>query len=304
MVKTSKYAIVLGLLALSFSAHADGVYTRSVTRGASVSGGSSSTSGTIANGTPTQWGYYSGTNTISPIGGTSYNAAATPNVISTTNTFYVSSVVAGISASLPAIGGTRIAVHQQSDGPSSGIEIFNQSQSQSLRLAVDVSSQPCLARGASCMAYLNSTGIDVRSNVSATTYTGVSISGTGVAGIQVSATNITYSGTLNGVSDRRVKDNIQPLPPMLDTLMKLQPVSFERKDTPGVQELGFIAQDVYPVLPDVVNVGDENKLWGMQPTQMIAPMVRSIQDIQLEIESLKDSRKTFWGRLKWLLTGR
>lgn len=116
-------------------------------------------------GTGTQLLYTNG-GLLAGIGNTLFNSAT--SIISTTNTVYVSNLIAGISATLPA-GTPRIFVLQQTDGPNSGIQIYNQAQSQSLRLAMDTSSQPCIARGASCMLYLNSSGVDVRATVSATT---------------------------------------------------------------------------------------------------------------------------------------
>ena len=61
----------------------------------------------------------------------------------------------------------------------------------------------------------------------------------------------------NSLSDSRVKDNIQTLTGSLDSILSLRPVTFEfngkgqmRTDM-GIQ-LGFIAQEVELVLPDIV----------------------------------------------------
>jgi hypothetical protein len=55
-------------------------------------------------------------------------------------------------------------------------------------------------------------------------------------------------------SDRRVKTNIVPTSKGLAEVLQLQPVSFTRADpTTGAQEeIGFVAQDVQPIVPEAV----------------------------------------------------
>ena len=56
--------------------------------------------------------------------------------------------------------------------------------------------------------------------------------------------NITYTGVLTDMSDRRAKERITPLQGELARIMQLQPISFVMKDDPANgTELGFIAQD-------------------------------------------------------------
>jgi hypothetical protein len=63
-------------------------------------------------------------------------------------------------------------------------------------------------------------------------------------------------GAYQNISDRRVKTGITPTTKGLAEVLQLQPVSFTR-DHPGVQpgapeEIGFIAQDVQPIVPEAV----------------------------------------------------
>jgi hypothetical protein len=76
-----------------------------------------------------------------------------------------------------------------------------------------------------------------------------------------------YNGSLKGyfqgsdgahvhTSDMRLKTNVQQLAPTLDKIMQLQPVEYEMKNNnpDHKRTIGFIAQDVKRIFPEVVNV--------------------------------------------------
>jgi hypothetical protein len=64
------------------------------------------------------------------------------------------------------------------------------------------------------------------------------------------------NGVYSYVSDRRLKKNITPLTPVLDKVLQLEPVNYEMKENNPANEksIGFIAQDVKPLFPEVVHV--------------------------------------------------
>jgi hypothetical protein len=64
------------------------------------------------------------------------------------------------------------------------------------------------------------------------------------------------SGQYSSSSDRRIKKQIEPLPPMLEKLMQLKAFRYEMKyHNPGHNEtFGFIAQDVKQLFPSLVHV--------------------------------------------------
>ena len=108
----------------------------------------------------------------------------------------------------------------------------------------------------------------------------------------VNAPNTGYANLLGGsytnLSDRRFKRDITPYTRGLDTIMALQPVRFVwRADSK--KSMGFIAQDVQKVLPEIVT---SNKLQG-KPTlgvnysAIIAPLVAAVQEQQREIVGLR-----------------
>jgi len=106
----------------------------------------------------------------------------------------------------------------------------------------------------------------------------------------------TYFGSYVTRSDRRYKDNIEPLDHNTTTaqLMKLKPVTYDYKDGfgPEGRQFGFIAQDVREVMPDLVT-GEEaaDKKLGLNYQGLIAPMIAVIQDLKLENEKLRAELK-------------
>jgi hypothetical protein len=66
--------------------------------------------------------------------------------------------------------------------------------------------------------------------------------------------NVGGNGAYLNISDRRAKADVTPSTKGLAEVLQLQPVSFVRNDptTGSQEEIGFIAQDVQPVLPEAV----------------------------------------------------
>jgi len=107
---------------------------------------------------------------------------------------------------------------------------------------------------------------------------------------------IDVNGQLGGLSStRESKANITNIE---DTnwLMNLEPMSFKRrkKDYAGAYtaetydntEYGLIADDVVNVRPEIC-VMDKGKLSGINYEQLIAPMLKEIQNLRAEVEALK-----------------
>jgi hypothetical protein len=116
------------------------------------------------------------------------------------------------------------------------------------------------------------------------------------------------NGTIQ-TSDERLKENIKPITYGLNTLMSLNPVSYQWKDK-NVRigegtNLGFLAQDIEKVLPEVVvhsqmsqeehdNIKKDRGIdvkntdtYGVKYSEMIPVLVKAIQEQQAEIEALK-----------------
>lgn len=99
--------------------------------------------------------------------------------------------------------------------------------------------------------------------------------------------DIEYTGVITDVSDRRMKTDIAPLGGQLDAIAALRPVSFAMKDDPnGRRELGFIAQEVKPVYPELVGTSPDG-IKSLNYVGMIAPLVQAVQELKAENEALR-----------------
>lgn len=103
-------------------------------------------------------------------------------------------------------------------------------------------------------------------------------------------------------SDARLKSNIKPVTGALNSVLKLNPVSYNKKysldanEKGNIDEIGFIAQDLQKVIPEVVIEGkDEFKTLAVNYTSLIPVLVKSIQEQQeliLKLEQrIKDLEK-------------
>lgn len=101
-------------------------------------------------------------------------------------------------------------------------------------------------------------------------------------------------------SDERIKSDIRLLEDGLFKVMMLSPVSYVHHnsevrnkhliiETDGVPAIGFIAQEVYPVVPEVViRPGNEaTDLWSISYDKLVPLLTRAIQEQQAMIEDLQ-----------------
>ncbi len=102
--------------------------------------------------------------------------------------------------------------------------------------------------------------------------------------------NITAAGAIKGesirsTSDRRMKMAITPVEGAADIIKELKPVRFQWKST-GTPSIGFIAQDVQLVLPELVHGNDRNG-YSLEYNGIIPLLVEEVQRLREEIEELK-----------------
>ena len=92
-------------------------------------------------------------------------------------------------------------------------------------------------------------------------------------------------------SDRRLKDNIENTKYGLETILKLEPVDYILKSN-GLAQIGFIAQDVKPLVPEAVNgiEGDIEKreTLGISYTTIIPILTKAIQEQEKNIQEQKE----------------
>jgi hypothetical protein len=96
-------------------------------------------------------------------------------------------------------------------------------------------------------------------------------------------------------SDKKLKKNIKPVENALEKTMKLKGVTFDWKEkSEGIldikEDIGFIAQDVQEVLPELVREND-NGMLSMRHQGITPILVEAIKELKAEIEELKKKIK-------------
>ena len=93
-----------------------------------------------------------------------------------------------------------------------------------------------------------------------------------------------------GISDIRVKDIIEPVTNAVSKLFNLSTIVYKLKDDESNQrKIGLIAQEVNEVLPEVVDIPlDDNIMWGIRYSEIVPVLVKAIQELKVENDSLKE----------------
>jgi hypothetical protein len=123
----------------------------------------------------------------------------------------------------------------------------------------------------------------------------IALGNTSITAIYAEVTSIT------GYSDRRKKKDIEILDPELglDFVMKLKPVTFDKRNGDETLRMGFIAQDTIAALPDkyadMIEDGtrkfdlvdkDDDGYYRMNYVSLMAPVVSAIQTVQTEVNGI------------------
>lgn len=112
---------------------------------------------------------------------------------------------------------------------------------------------------------------------------------TSVSGYEFSASGSTV--TFQAVSDRALKENIQPETLGLSFVNALNPVTFNLKSSEEkLKQHGFIAQDVETLISgtkDSLKIINKNGFKGVDYISLIAPLVKAVQELSAEVAALK-----------------
>ncbi len=132
-------------------------------------------------------------------------------------------------------------------------------------------------------------------------------------GSRINFQNATSSGFFLTVNDQTVavvnscdltlKDHIEPFTGGLETVLALEPVDFEwrraefpERNLPAGRHVGFIAQQVRPLVPDAVGVDAHGKL-NMDFSKLVPHLVGAVQAQQAKIEKLEADNAALETRL-------
>jgi hypothetical protein len=111
--------------------------------------------------------------------------------------------------------------------------------------------------------------------------------------VRIGNTDVTQIGgqvAWSNLSDARHKSNVRDLDLGRDFVMALRPVSFTVDGGDGRTDMGFLAQDVEALVGDgysVLGLGaDPERTLSLRYTDLIAPLVKTVQEQQALIEQL------------------
>lgn len=93
------------------------------------------------------------------------------------------------------------------------------------------------------------------------------------------------ANAFNTTSDERKKINIVPMEYGIDTVMKMKPKKFNFINS-DQESIGFIAQDLWGVVPEVVAMDDSGYL-SVNYAILNSVLVNAIKDLKSEIDMLK-----------------
>ena len=100
--------------------------------------------------------------------------------------------------------------------------------------------------------------------------------------------NATLKGSLTQNSDIRLKENIVTIDSCLDKVKALRGVYFTKKDNPEIRQIGFIAQEVEKVLPEVVFEDlSEEKIKSIAYQNIVPVLIEAIKEQNTTITSLQ-----------------
>ncbi len=114
----------------------------------------------------------------------------------------------------------------------------------------------------------------------------------GIGGAPQSSHTVTIYGTMQTVSDRSYKKNIQPLQNGLEKVMALRGYYYhwnsKLANASTDKQLGFISQEVREVVPEATSLSDDGSTVFMNYDAMIPVLVEAVKEQQQQIEELKE----------------
>lgn len=97
------------------------------------------------------------------------------------------------------------------------------------------------------------------------------------------------SGPYTNTSDIALKENISTITSALDLVEGLNGVYFAWKANPDAgQQIGFVAQDVEKVLPQIVSTGGPDDMKGVAYSSIVPVLVNAVKELKAQVDALKN----------------
>jgi hypothetical protein len=116
--------------------------------------------------------------------------------------------------------------------------------------------------------------------------TKVPLAGGTMTGDLIINANLVVSGNITETSDIRVKSDIEPITGALDKVLLLNGVSYI-KDGQTSRNIGLIAQEVLPIVPEVVST-DLGGILSVGYANLVALLIEAIKEQDKKIMELND----------------
>jgi len=107
--------------------------------------------------------------------------------------------------------------------------------------------------------------------------------------LRFGGTQVCASAGCTAVSDRRLKEDIQPLEDSLDNILKLQGVSYnwiDKEKYGQSQQIGLIAQDLEKVYPQAVITDSKSGLKSVAYDHLVAPLIEAFKSLNGRLNEL------------------
>jgi len=102
---------------------------------------------------------------------------------------------------------------------------------------------------------------------------------------ETTSSGVTVTGTLTETSSIEYKENVQPLE-FNEAIYNVNAVKYDRKDGSQKDEVGVIAEDLYEILPDLVQTKD-GKPESVKYTKLTMYLLEALKKQNQEIQELK-----------------
>jgi hypothetical protein len=130
---------------------------------------------------------------------------------------------------------------------------------------------------------INGVSFDGTANITVADSTKLPLAGGTISG------DLTVTGTITETSDARVKENVQTLENSLEMVKSLRGVSYNKIGS-DLEEIGFIAQEVEEILPELVMTDSEGNK-SVVYSRTVALLVEAMKQQQKQIDELKQLLK-------------